>query len=411
MRTTRILIGCVVAGLTASVAFAGAAASEGEWPCFNGPNHDGRSPDTGLLKEWPQGGPKQLWKVDTIGKGFSSPSVSGGQVFITGDTGGKLMLFAFDLNGKAKWKAPVDNAWTSDPGGSRSSATIDGGKVYVLSGHGTLSCHSAKTGAKLWSRRMSEFGGRPHGWGYAESVLILGKLALATPGGKNCIVALDKATGETVWKSTGFDGPAHYGSIFPFTFNKTPLLAAGTGGGIVCVSAQTGRVQWSDAFSANNTANCPSPIYSGSHVFWANGYGKGGVCLELSPAAGRVSARRAWTTRDMDCQHGGYIIDEGCIYGNNGGGWACLDLKSGRTKWNTRGVGKGSLCYADGMLFLFSENGGEAGLATCSPDALEMKGTFRVQGNGPSWAHPVVIGGRLYLRYDTNLYCFDVKAK
>jgi len=411
MRATRVLIGWLAAGLWMSASLARAAAASGEeWPCFRGPHHDGRSPDTGLLKEWPQGGPKQLWKVDTIGHGYSSVAVSGGQVLTTGDLDGKLVLFAFDLEGKLKWKVPVDAAWTRDHPGSRATPTIDGGKAYLLSGNGVVACHSAKTGARLWTRKMSEFGGGVPGWGYAESVLILGRLAIVTPGGRSCIVALDKTTGGTVWKSAGFEGPANYGSCFPFTFNKTPLIAAGTGGGIVCVDARTGRVQWSDAFSAGNTANCPSPIYSDGFVFWANGYGKGGLCLELSSGAGRP-AKRAWTTSDMDCHHGGYIIDGGYLYGNNGGGWACLDLKTGRRKWTARGVGKGSICYADGMLYLFSEGGGEMGLATCSPDGLEMKGTFRVNGNGPSWAHPVVIGGRLYLRYDTNLYCFDVKAK
>jgi len=409
-RVSRVVGALLVGAMWAASSLQGAT-SEAEWPCWLGARHDGRSPDTGLLKEWPQGGPKLLWKVGDIGNGYSGVAVSGGQVFITGDEAGKLILFAFDMDGKPRWKVPVDAAWTRDHPGARSTPTIDGGRVYLLSGNGVVACHSAKSGARLWSRKMSEFGGGVPGWGYAESVLILGKLAIVTPGGKSCIVALDKTTGQTVWKSVGFEAPAQYGSCLPFTFDKTPLLAAGTNGGIVCVDARTGRVQWSNDFSAHNTANCPTPAYSDGYVFWANGYAKGGICMKLSPRAGRIAATQAWTTRDMVCHHGGYIIDNGCIYGNNGDGWACLDLRTGQRKWQARGVGKGSLCYADGMLYLFGENGGEAGLATCSPDGLEMKGTFRVQGRGPSWAHPVVIGGRLYLRYDTNLYCFDVKAK
>jgi hypothetical protein len=141
-------------------------------------------------------------------------------------------------------------------------------------------------------------------------------------------------------------------------------------------------------------------------VFWANGYGKGGVCVKLTG----TKAEEAWTTTDMVCHHGGYIIENGLIYGNNGGGWACLDLKTGNKKWSAQGVGKGSVIWAEGMLYLFSETKGQAGLATCSPDGLEMKGRVQVAGSGPSWAHPVVIGGRLYLRYDTNLYCYDVRS-
>ena len=135
-----------------------------------------------------------------------------------------------------------------------------------------------------------------------------------------------------------------------------------------------------------------------------------GICLKLQAAGGRLAAAEAWTTREMDCHHGGYIVDKGYIYGNAGGGWACLDLKTGERKWRAQGVGKGSLTWADGMLYLFGENGGKAALATCSPEGMQMKGQFAVKGSGPSWAHPVVIGGRLYLRFDTNLYCFDVKA-
>jgi outer membrane protein assembly factor BamB len=166
-------------------------------------------------------------------------------------------------------------------------------------------------------------------------------------------------------------------------------------------------VLWTNRFSAGNTANCPTPAYSDGYVFWANGYNKGGICLKLG-ANGQAS--EAWTTADMNCHHGGYVIHNGYVYGNNGNGFACLDLKTGEKKWQERAVGKGSLCWADDMLYLFSERG-QAALATCSPDRLEMKGEVRVEGEGPSWAHPVVIGGRLYLRYDTNLYAYDVKAK
>lgn len=396
--------------LAAAAPARAAAAPAAEWPVWLGPQHDNKSPDRGLLKEWPPEGPKLLWKSDIIGKGFSSVSVSGGKVYTTGDIGGRLVVFAFDMTGKLLWKLDHDREWSSDPGGSRATPTIDAGKMYIMSGHGLLGCYDAARGQKLWTRTMKEFGGGVPGWGYAESVLILGNLAIVTPGGKNCVVALNKATGQNVWASRGFDAPAHYGSCVPFTFQGAPVIAAGTGGGIVGVDARTGVALWSNPFAARNTANCPSPAYADGYVFWANGYGKGGICLKLQAAGGRLAASEAWTTHDMDCHHGGYIIDNGYIYGNAGGGWACLDLKTGARKWQAQGVGKGSLTWADGMLYLFGENGGKVGLATCAPEGMQMKGQFTVRGSGPSWAHPVVIGGRLYLRYDTNLYCFDVKA-
>jgi len=382
----------------------------GDWPTFRGPNRDGKSPDTGLLKEWPADGPPLLWKVDNIGKGFSGVAVAGDTVYITGDVGDRLVLFALGMDGAPKWQANHGSSWTKNHPGSRATPTIDGGNLYLLSGTGLLGCFDARSGRPKWQRQMAEFGGGVPNWGYAESVLILGELAIVTPGGQNCIVALNKKTGQSVWGSQGFSAGAQYGSCIAVAHQGVPMIIAGTAEGIVGVDARNGRGLWSNPFSAHNTANCPTPAFSDGYVFWANGYGKGGICLKLDANRGQVVAREAWTTGDMVCHHGGYILHEGHIYGNHSNGYACLELESGQVKWNERGAGKGPLCFADGMLYLFGENGGQAGLATCSPEGMEMRGTFRVEGEGPSWAHPVVIGGRLYLRYDTNLYCFDVRA-
>lgn len=381
-----------------------------DWPGWRGPNRDGKSPDTGLLKQWPAGGPELVWEANGIGIGFSTVAVSDGMVYTSGDVGADLVIFAFDLDGNLKWQTRHDAAWTKNKEGSRSTPVIDEGNLYIVSGHGLVGCYDAKTSAPKWSRRMSEFGGRVPNWGYAESVLIYENLAVVTPGGANCIVALDKSTGETVWQSQGFNGGAQYSSCYAFTYQGLPMIVNGTHGGIVCVRASDGKVLWSNPFSAGNTANCPTPVFSDGYVFWANGYGKGGICLKLTVNGDEASAQEAWRTSEMDCHHGGYIVHEGYIYGNHRGGWVCLDLETGEKRWEERGVGKGSVCFADGMLYLFGERGGAAGLATCSPEGMQMMGSFNVQGERTSWAHPVVIGGRLYLRYDTNLYCFDVKA-
>jgi outer membrane protein assembly factor BamB len=382
-----------------------------DWPGWRGPLRDGKSPDKGLLKQWPAGGPDLLWKLNDIGKGFSTVAVTGGTVYTTGDVGGRLVVFALDLDGKPRWKVDHDVAWTKSHAGSRSTPTIDGGKLYVVSGNGLVGCYDASSGRPNWGKSLREFGGGVPTWGYAESVLIHEDLAIVTPGGGNCIVALNKSNGQPVWTSQGYQAGAQYGSCYAFTHQGVPMIVTGTSDGIVCVDAGNGRILWSNPFSARNTANCPTPVYSDGYVFWANGYGKGGICLKLAGGRGRVSASPAWTTRDMVCHHGGYIVEDGYIYGNHGSGWVCLDLKTGRKMWEERAVGKGSICFADGMLYLFGESGGKAGLATCSPDGMEMRGTFSVEGSGPSWAHPVVIGGRLYLRYDSNLYCYNVRAE
>ena len=193
-------------------------------------------------------------------------------------------------------------------------------------------------------------------------------------------------------------------------WNNKKMIVNGTGGGIVGVDALTGRTLWFSDFCHGNTANCPTPVFADDRIFWANGYGKGGVCLKLEDKGKEMAATTAWTTGEMICHHGGFILDNGFIYGNHNNGWACIELATGQKKWFEQGVGKGSLCWADGMLYLYSENKGQAALATCSPEGLKITGRVSVAGNGPSWAHPVVVGGRLYLRYDKNLYCFDVRA-
>lgn len=391
---------------TVAPSIAGANA-DGEWPWWLGPNHDGKSPDTGLLKEWPDGGPKLLWKATDIGQGFSSAAVSRGTVYITGENNGQLTIFAFDLAGKLRWRTNHGPAWTANHPGSRSTPSIDGNNLYLLSGHGLLGCFDTQSGKKKWTCDAKQFGGSPGGWGYTESPLVWGKLVIFKPGGENCIVALDKATGRKVWASHGFSAGPEYSSCLPIYLDGQSILVTGTNQGLICVNAKDGSLLWGNKFSEHNTANCPTPAYSDSYVFWANGYGKGGICVRLGRSG---KASEAWTTHDMVCHHGGYIIDNGYVYGNNEGGWACLDLKTGKKMWENKGVGKGSLCWADGMLYLFSENGGRAALATCSPKGLQIKGSVKVKGDGPSWAHPVVVGGRLYLRYDTNLYCFDVKG-
>jgi outer membrane protein assembly factor BamB len=412
MTCGRWFIGAAVL-LAASMAWAGApaasAATQGDWPGWRGPNRDGKSTETGLLKDWPSGGPRQLWQVSGIGRGFSTVAVASGVVYTTGDVGDQLMLFAFDLAGKKLWEAPAGPAWKGSHPGSRSTPVIDEGRVYLVNANGPFGCFDAKTGRPIWGRRMQDYGGRLPGWAYAESVLIAGELAIVTPGGQNPIVALNKRSGEPVWASRGFSAGAQYGSLLYFEHEKTPLIAAGTAGGIFVVDARTGELRFGNDFCAGNTANCPTPAYADGHLFWSNGYGKGGICLKLTGSGRNVGAEVAWTTRELISHHGGYIIKDGYIYGNHEGGYACLELKTGQQRWFERSVGKGSILYADGMLYVFGERGGRAGLLTCSPEGTQSRGTFSVSGEDPSWAHPVIAGGRLYLRYGENLYCFAVK--
>lgn len=400
------------AAASVTILFTAFTARAADWPGWQGPNRDAKSPDTGLLKQWPATGPKLLWKLSGIGTGFSSPSIVGDTVYVTGDIEGQLMLSAISTDGKLKGKANCGPGYSDEKRfpGSRSSPVIDGDRVYLISADGLVGCYDARTGESRWTRKMSEFGGSAPRWGYSESVLIHNDLAIITPGGGQCIVALNKQTGANVWASKGFSTPAHYGSIIFVDYKGAQMLVAGTGGGLVCVDPQNGTLLYQNKFSAENTANCPTPAFSDGYIFWANGYRKGGVCIKADVVDGQWSFTEAWKTNEMVCHHGGYVILDGYVYGNHNDGWTCLDLKTGEKKWFEPGVGKGSVTYADGMFYLFGEKDGMVGLAAASPEGMKLVGQFSVAGSGASWAHPVIINGRLYLRYADNLYCYDVRA-
>jgi outer membrane protein assembly factor BamB len=400
------------AGLLLAAAFVFAAAVEASnWPHWRGPNRDGKSPDTGLLKSWPEGGPKRLWKQTGLGRGYSNVIVVDGVVFASGVKDGKLNLYAYDEeDGELQWERAVAEGHTGRYPGSRSTPTYQDGRLYVISTAGEVLCLDAKDGSEIWSREMSDFGGkRPH-WGFAESVLALDDKIIITPGGKCCLVALDPKNGKTLWQGLAY-GAAHYTSGINAEYEGVEMIIAGTRKGLIAVDPENGKTLWTDDFAANNTVNCPTPAFADGRVFWAVGYGKGGVCLKLDVTDGKVTAERDWTTKKMVCHHGGYVIVDGYIYGNHNNGWVCLDLENGDVQWEEQIVGKGSISYADGMLYLFGEKDGQVALVKASPRKCEVTGRFQVEGRDASWAHPVIINGKLLLRYDDNLYCYDVAAK
>ena len=387
--------------------------AEPHWPAWRGVNRDGRSSDRGLLKAWPKGGPKLLWKVKGIGEGFSSVSIADGAIYTTGQkTDNVLFMTAITLKGKVKWTVKIGPGFTRNRSGSRSTPTWDSGKLYLESGEGLVGCWDAKSGKKLWIRQLSEFEGQAGPWGYAESVLIVGDKAIVTPGGETTgLAALDKNTGKTIWKSKPFDA-ANYTSPLYVEFRNIPMVVVGTAGGLLAVNAKTGKTFWTNQFSYGNTANVTTPVCSKGLLFWSNGYGAGGICLKLKAARGRIVATEAWTTDKMSSHTGGYVVVDGHVYGyDDSGGWTCLELATGKKKWANDDFGKGSLCYADGMLYLYTEDEGKVALAEASPKGLKITGRFSVDGFGHSWAHPVVTGGKLALRYGDNLYLYDVKAR
>jgi outer membrane protein assembly factor BamB len=262
----------------------------------------------------------------------------------------------------------------------------------------------------MWKKNMqSDFAGKVGGWQYAESVTILGKLAIIVPGGAQGVVALDKMTGSKVW-SSGTALQAGYCSLVPITVGKDTILVTGSQSGLIAIDLKTGKEIYRNPFAANNTANTPTPAYSDGYLFWSVGYNKGSICLKVTNANGKWDFEEAWKSGEFGSHPGNFVVVNGQIYGKGKRGLTCLDLKSGQTLWSTPGYA-GQATFADGMVYAFADQGGKLALVEPSAGEGRIKGKIQVEGTGSSWSHPVVINGRLFLRYDTNLYCFDVKAK
>jgi outer membrane protein assembly factor BamB len=338
-------------------------------------------------------------------------AVAGGRIYTTGNADGMQMLICLDSDGNEVWRSEQgpECRHRGYPG-ARSTPTVDGERIYVTGGNGLVTCHRTSDGQTVWQRDMkTEMGGKVGGWQYAESVLILGNLAVVTPGGENAIVALDKTTGKDIWKSDA-SATAGYSSCMTITENGSTVIVNGTQSGLLVVDAVTGKLIHKHEFAVRNTANVPTPAYVDGLLFWAVGYGKGSVCLDVDHDAGEWSFREIWRNSDLNCHPGNYVVADGRVFGKGRRGLNCVDLKSGETQWQER-IRAGQVCWGDGMLYVLSDSGGEVSLVDPAGGETKLKGAFAIDGTGRSWAHPVVIDGRLLLRYDTNLYCYDVKAR
>jgi len=396
------------------IAFLCATACGAEWPQFRGPNRDGVSSETGLLKVWPEGGPKLLWTAKGCGRGYVAPAIAEGTVYTAGDIGNDCFVLALDLNGELKWKTSNGNAWTGDIPGARGTPTVNGGMVYHLNAHGDLACLDAKTGSKLWGRNvLKEFGASNIAWALAESVLVDANNVICRPGGRDaCLVALDRKTGKTVWASKGADEQATHSSSISFTFAEIRHVVSLTTKAVVAVNAENGETLWRHPLPWSNQT-IPTPIYSDGCVFITIG----NFCANLKLAAegGKLAPKELWRKDDFMTYMSGAVLVDGHLYGFHGvhtGNWCCVNFETGRTRWAVKGVPKGGLTYADGMLYCTDERG-TISLVKATPEAYHLVSQFKVPGggSGPLWAPPVVCGGRLYIRHGDCLHVFEVAAR
>ena len=382
-----------------------------DWPQWRGVNRDGRSPETGLLKTWPSGGPQQLWSARGLGQGFSSVAVANGVIYTTGLVGRSDVLSAIGLDGKLKWRKSYGPGWASSHPGARSTPTVDGELVYVMSGLGTLACFEAQTGEKRWS--VNTIGNRraiPR-WGIAESVLVVGSKVICTPGeAGGSIVALDRADGSRIWQSRDLSEKSGYCSPILLKRGRQQLIVTMLANSIVCVDLANGRRVWRHPHSTRYDVHAVTPVAGDDYVYATSGYGTGGVLLALSRNAREVTSK--WRDRTLDTHHGGVVLVDGKIYGTRSRtGLVRLDAKTGQVDCEARRVSKGSIIYADGLLYVYTERG-TVGLVEPTPDEFKLVGRLAIrEGGGPHWAHPAISDGRLYVRHGDVLMAYDIRAR
>jgi outer membrane protein assembly factor BamB len=387
-----------------------------DWPQWRGPERNGVSKETGLLKEWPQGGPTLLWKVSGIGTGYGTPSVASGLLYGMGYRSGNEVAFALNaMTGAEVWVTRIAQANRRGKGydeGSRCTPTVDGARVYLLGDSGDLVCLDSKSGKLIWQKDLvADFGGEVPGWGYTESPLIDGEKLIITPGGKSAIVALNKLTGAVVWHSSA-SGGANYSSAISADLGGVKQYIQFLSNGVVGIAAADGAALWKYAHPANGTANISTPIYRGGKVFAASAYNTGGGLADIQKSGAGYSATEVYFTRQMRNHHGGVVLVGDYLYGFDESNLTCIDFATGAVKWSNRSVGKGSVVYADGHLYAHSENGPVA-LIEANPVQYVEKGRFEQpdRSRAAAWAHPVVANGKLYIRDMDVLLCYDVKQK
>ena len=394
------------------------AAAAADWPQFRGPNRDDISRETGLLAEWPKGGPTLAWKAQGLGKGYSSVSVVGDRIYTAGDDADSSYIRALDTAGKHVWRAALGKPGAPPAGydGTRATPTVDGNLVFMLSQHGDLVCVESATGKEIWRKDLrKDLGGQVGGWGYSESPLVDGERLIVSPGGKGgTLAALNKTTGAVLWRSKTFTDGADYVSPILATIGGVPQYVQLTQQTLAGIDPKTGDVLW-QAPRRGSTAVIPTPVQADDLIFVTSGYGVGCNAFKITKSPGGFTAEETYSNKNMANHHGGVILLDGYIYGHSDSkGWVCMDHKTGEVKWSNPGVGKGSVTFADGHLYLRKEDGrGTIALVEPSPTAYTETGRFDQPDRSTknSWAHPVVANGKLYLRDQGTLLCYDIKAK
>jgi len=401
----------VAAALSAAVLGQAPAA---DWPQWRGTERTGISKETGLLRQWPAAGPASAWTASGLGAGYGSVAVSGDRVFVQGARERESVVSSLSrADGKVVWTKVIGARGDNDRGdGPRSTPTVDGERLYVLTENGDLACLRVADGTRIWQRNiLKDFDASNINWLLSESPLVDGGRVVVTPGGSDGgMVALDKMTGKTVWASLELDDEAGYSSPIVADVHGVRTYMTLTSGAGVGVRASDGKLMWRYAAAANRTANITTPIYADNKVFYSSAYGTGGALVGLRSSSGEIRAQEIYFTRDMQNHHGGVVLVDGYLYGYNNSVLTCLEWATGKMMWRDRSVGKGAVSFADGHLYILGENN-VVGLVEATPAGYREKGRFTIRDQGrPSWSHPAIAGGRLYIRNQGTLTAYTIRA-
>lgn len=405
-----LLLTLLIAGTSASTPVA-----LPDWPQWHGPDRTAISTETGLLKTWPAAGPPLVWSISGIGEGYGSVAIKGDRIYVQGVKEGQSSVFCLNRgDGKVVWVTQLSPRLGQDKGpGPRGTPTVENDRLYALTESGELGCLKVADGSVSWRRNiLKDFSGRNPRWLISESPLIDGERLIVTPGGQGAsIVALDKITGKTLWTTKELSDEAAYSSCVAADIGNVRTIVGFTGRAGVGVRASDGKLMWRYEPVSNRTANIATPIVHDNKVFYTSAYGTGCALLGLRVEGGEVKAEEIYFSREMMNHHGGVVLLNGYLYGFNNSILSCVEFATGKTVWRDRSVGKGTLTYADGLLYLLGENN-VVGLADASPTGYKERGRFQIADQGwPSWAHPVVCGGRFYIRNQGTLACYDIKAR
>lgn len=415
-----------VAALVLSAGLAAAA----DWPQWRGPDRTGISSETGLLTRFPSGGPKLLWSSDKAGLGYSSFAVVGDRLYSMGQEGEEEFVFAMDAkSGERLWKQAVGAGYENEfGGGPRGTPTVDGDALYVFSAKGDLACLATKDGKVRWETNVqSKLKGKMMSdWGYSESPLVDGDLVLCCPGGDGGhVAAFDKKSGTLKWRSTDNSAKAGYSSLIVSNAGGIRHYVQLTPEGLAGFAPADGKVLWGLPMPGLRIAVVPTPVSQGDYVYGTSDYGGGCACVKIaSDGAGGVKATKVYANKVMDNHHGGVVLVGDHIYGSHGNAhqkktlpFVCQDLKTGKATWSKEGaIEPSAVIAAGGHLYCYGQSTGTVVVVKASPEGFAETGRFTIpkqtskrQPRGAIWPHPVIANGKLFVRDQELLYCYDLK--